>query len=293
MKNIIFTLFLFVAFCGFATDESYWKNAEEFREGVKIKKISLKEPRLIEGWMMRVDLKTPGIEFVTTERAKEWGQKMPDYTNQVKIIRTKREKTVDFMTRKRNEGHNLEIAINTAPWVPWCAPWTHTWAEIMHLAVSDGVVVCPQKAERGRAFFVVYKNGKVEITSKIEPRHHSSLAHVHPGFDVIAKNGVATEVCSRTDMHPRTAFGLSKDSRYLYLLVIDGRQKKYSLGARLIELYNIMLAAGASDMMNMDGGGSTSLVVYDKKLGGPRMLNHHRNNSVRKVALNLGISFKE
>ena len=48
-----------------------------------------------------------------------------------------------------------------------------------------------------------------------------------------------------------------------------------------------------SDALNMDGGGSTSLVVFDREKKSPVMLNHQPHGSVRKVALNLGITFDE
>ena len=57
------------------------------------------------------------------------------------------------------------------------------------------------------------------------------------------------------------------------------------------DLCDIMLAAGAEDVMNMDGGGSTSLVIYDEAAKSPRMLNHQRGGGMRTVALNFGITF--
>jgi hypothetical protein len=41
----------------------------------------------------------------------------------------------------------------------------------------------------------------------------------------------------------------------------------------------------------MDGGGSTSLILFDAQSGKPRMLNRHRGGGMRTVALNLGITF--
>ena len=275
---------------GWAT-EGYWRDARDVREGVKLKELSFTEPRLMKAWVVRVDLKTPGIGFVTTERAEQWGRQMPDYTNGVKIIRTRREKTIDFMVRKRAEGRNVEIAVNTAPWGPWCPPWTHEWADPGRWVVSDGVEVCAGNTPGKGALFVLYKDGRAEITSEVPPSSRSDVAHVHPGFAIIATNGVATASCTSRPLHPRTAFGVSNDGRYLHVLVVDGRQPGYSLGASLVDLKDILLAAGASDVLNMDGGGSTSLVVFDPEARVPRMLNHHRNGGMRNVALNFGITF--
>jgi exopolysaccharide biosynthesis protein len=46
-------------------------------------------------------------------------------------------------------------------------------------------------------------------------------------------------------------------------LIVDGRQPNYSLGASLTDLFKMMKAAGAYNAINMDGGGSTTLVYHD------------------------------
>ncbi|OFX33001.1 MAG: hypothetical protein A2Z07_09995, partial [Armatimonadetes bacterium RBG_16_67_12] len=60
--------------------------------------------------------------------------------------------------------------------------------------------------------------------------------------------------------HPRTAIGRLADGRII-LLVVGGRQPYHSLGMTLIELATLMRQLGATDALNLDGGGSTTLVV--------------------------------
>ncbi|MDR7463835.1 MAG: phosphodiester glycosidase family protein [Armatimonadota bacterium] len=60
--------------------------------------------------------------------------------------------------------------------------------------------------------------------------------------------------------HPRTAVARLADGR-LILAVIDGRQPYHSLGVTLPELAAFLRALGATDALNLDGGGSTTLVV--------------------------------
>ena len=62
--------------------------------------------------------------------------------------------------------------------------------------------------------------------------------------------------------HPRSAVGVSRDSTTLYLVAVDGRWKT-SVGMSLEELANEMIALGAHDALNLDGGGSTTLVLGD------------------------------
>ncbi len=62
------------------------------------------------------------------------------------------------------------------------------------------------------------------------------------------------------DYQPRTAVGVSEDGRKVFLLVIDGRNDSWSYGASYYDLAGIMLAAGAWNAINLDGGGSSVFV---------------------------------
>jgi hypothetical protein len=68
--------------------------------------------------------------------------------------------------------------------------------------------------------------------------------------------------------HPRSALGISRDSATLYLVAVDGRQET-SVGMTLEELADAMIALGAYEAMNFDGGGSTALVVRDSIVNAP------------------------
>lgn len=57
----------------------------------------------------------------------------------------------------------------------------------------------------------------------------------------------------------------------LWLILIDGRQRNYSEGVTLNELADIAIALGAETALNLDGGGSTTLVVAGPN--GPQTLN--------------------
>lgn len=60
--------------------------------------------------------------------------------------------------------------------------------------------------------------------------------------------------------HPRTAIGVLADGRVL-LVTVGGRQPYHSLGMTLVELAMLLLQLGVTDALNLDGGGSTTLVV--------------------------------
>lgn len=60
--------------------------------------------------------------------------------------------------------------------------------------------------------------------------------------------------------HPRTAIGRLEDGRVV-LAVVGGRQPYHSLGMTLRELAGLLQQLGVTDALNLDGGGSTTLVV--------------------------------
>jgi exopolysaccharide biosynthesis protein len=67
-------------------------------------------------------------------------------------------------------------------------------------------------------------------------------------------------VCVSCTRHPRTAIGVTATGKIL-LVVIDGRRARWSRGATLGELRNILRDLGAVDALNLDGGGSSEMVV--------------------------------
>ena len=111
---------------------------------------------------------------------------------------------------------------------------------------------------------------------------------VRDGTNVLPRSG-------RPDANPRTAFGLSKDRRFVYLITIDGRQPGTSNGAYDHETAGWLLLLGAYDGINMDGGGSTTLVI-ENPTGVPIRLN--RSSAVadsgreRTVGSHLGLFAK-
>lgn len=74
--------------------------------------------------------------------------------------------------------------------------------------------------------------------------------------------------------NPRTAAGISRDGRHLILAVVDGRTT-HDAGMTLRQTAELMLALGARNAINLDGGGSSTMVIADPDSAGRlRIVNH-------------------
>ena len=68
--------------------------------------------------------------------------------------------------------------------------------------------------------------------------------------------------------HPRTAVGFNEDSTKVYFVTVDGRQT-HSVGMSLEELADFMISFGIHNGVNLDGGGSTTMVVRNTVANSP------------------------
>ncbi len=81
--------------------------------------------------------------------------------------------------------------------------------------------------------------------------------------------------------HPRTGVGVADGA--LVMVTVDGRQPGYSEGMTLQEFAQLFVDIGCRDAMNLDGGGSTTMVVRD------RVVNSPSDGAPRRVANGLGL----
>ena len=64
-----------------------------------------------------------------------------------------------------------------------------------------------------------------------------------------------------TRFEPRTVVGTGDDGKRVIIAVMDGRRDSYSVGASYAVMADAMLALGADDAINLDGGGSSTFAV--------------------------------
>jgi hypothetical protein len=99
------------------------------------------------------------------------------------------------------------------------------------------------------------------------------------GFPVLVRDSVEVEGLDAAGganfgpvRHPRTIVGLAANGRRILLVVVDGRQPGVSAGMTLRESAALMRALGAREAINLDGGGSSAMVLREPD-GTMRLLN--------------------
>lgn len=147
---------------------------------------------------------------------------------------------------------------------------------------NDGVVLSSSGAAREWVLANVRVGMKVNITMNVEPLANGSANNFRLADDIVG--GVSQLIAnSKIDLtwqregaaedfalgrHPRTAIAKLSDGRFL-LATVDGRQVGISVGMTLPELAQMLLEMGASDAINLDGGGSTTMVIGDSIVNKP------------------------
>ena len=262
-QKIILCFFLIV--CGRIVEadssESNWQKTdwEPAFQGIDTAIGKTDTPRLMRVYAIRIDTKAENIEFYSTPRAEE------GFADNVK-------ETVRHTVPQFLEQHNLQAAINANFYNPFGVETVRTPgpSNLIGLAVSQGQIV--SKNEKNRPVFLVFKDKRVEIVDVRDTSDPpTDVETAVAGNCILVSNGTLSPQTDEA-VHPRTAVGISKNGHYVYFVVIDGRQKKYSEGATYVETGQWLVTFGAWNGLNLDGGGSTTMAVRTRE-GQAKVLN--------------------
>jgi exopolysaccharide biosynthesis protein len=236
---------------------------------VEVAELRASEPRRLSGVALRIDLQAEGISFLATP------------ANGEKEGETDAQLTSAFL-----KEHGLQAAINGAPFdIVHDQPGKPQ--DVHGLLVSEGKKV--SKAA-GAPALIIDRANRAWIEDPMTKVPESAWNAVG-GFAVVLRNGEPTGK-GDANLHPRTAAGVSKDGRWLFWVVMDGRQFGHSGGVSTAELAGLCKHLGAWDAINLDGGGTSTLVVAGPD-GVPQILNRpvHRGipGQERLSACHLGL----
>ncbi|MEY3458544.1 MAG: hypothetical protein RL215_1701 [Planctomycetota bacterium] len=228
-----------------------WESARELAPGIRLHQDVLESPRRLRRHAARIDLRQPGLQFTTTDRLEDWE---PD------VRETRRQTVRSFLRSERTAGRPVVLAFNADAFTPWPVPFDQeTESNLQGFAVCREQLVSPGS---GSPSFIRLKSGEgsMRITRDATPADDIEIAV--SGFSFCLQDGRVQP--SGDDLHPRTGLGLSADGRWLVVLVVDGRRYS-SEGSTTEELGQWLLDLGASDGINMDGGGSSTLAWWNSE----------------------------
>lgn len=259
--------------------------------GVRLIHQTETSPRPLNIYVAEIDLTAPGIQFMLTARA-------PGYPGP--YLNGSPAETVRQTTRQFANAVGAQIAINGAFYASQTSGGVN-WANNLGITASNGDAYSPWELPSSPDFddaLNITQNNQatiVEMPASIptgfETNPPVSLYNTVTGSHRLVQNGVqvAPSSCSLCGLNPRTAVGTTDDNRLL-LMTVDGRQSGFSEGVTLVELANLMLSHGATDAINLDGGGSTTMVMNDYGDGlAAHVLNSPSDGSERSVGTNLAV----
>ena len=255
--------------------------------------------------VIEIDLTTPGIGFKLTA---------PGGT-----LETVRQTTLDFLKQE-----HAQVAINAHFFLPF--PSKSPDAMLVGFAASSGTIYSTFEAP-AQSYAIIANAPAINI----DPSNHASIVHNNSRFAdgkqvqenvtvwnalagsaQIVTNGVKTIPTYRPAglltpggprnysstnswydaIQARTAIGLSRDSRTLYLFTVD--RAGASLGMQVGEVADLLMRDyGVYNALNLDGGGSTTMAMENPVTHVGGIVNGSSDNpNGRSVGSNLAVFAK-
>jgi len=245
------------------------------------------DPRLQAVNALRIDLHDPDLQMFSD----------PPCTNCPFGYETLGLTTSGFL-----KAYGVRAAVDANFYSPCCSATPGTPMDVIGLSISKGRVVSAQEGPLDSSNVMFTTNKQViMIGTNWPPAQTNGIYTAVSGHYALVTNGVNIGYLYLGlpdpihQVQPRAAVGVSQNGRYLYLITIDGRQPGYSDGASDSETADWLIRFGAYNGINLDGGGSTTMVMADCG-GNPIQLNvpidqgipHHE----RVIANHLGVYAK-
>ncbi|MDZ4818136.1 MAG: phosphodiester glycosidase family protein [Planctomycetota bacterium] len=228
--------------------------------GVRHYQEVLISPRPLFINVVEIDLSAPGLSFKVTPRGPA---PQPDVGGQL-------QETQLQTTRAFADQQGMQVAINTsffsaelAGWAnnlgltasngdkysPWQPPWDVGFDDALNITSSNQAAIVTMPGSIPTGFET---NPTVPLYNTVTGSHRL----LNNGTNVAAPPSSD----NLTQIHPRTAVGVTSNNK-LIMMTVDGRQNGFSEGVNLVELANLMQSYGATNAINLDGGGSTTMAM--------------------------------
>lgn len=232
-------------------------------------------PRMMIAHIVTVDLTCKNIGVLVTP---------PEKNDKENPLRAR-------TTSQFAEEFGVQVAINGDGFTPW---WSKSVFDY-YPHVGDPIAPNGFAASRAREYGEV-KGPTLFINSTKDASFGTAYRKVYTaisGQSWLVKDRQPVPDLNDTNIAPRSAVGLDGPGTRLILIVVDGRQPLYSQGVTIQEMAELMLFYGGDNAINLDGGGSSTLVIQDPQTHQYRVFNSPIDNYIpgreRPVGNHIGI----
>ncbi|GAA6619366.1 phosphodiester glycosidase family protein [Scytonema sp. NUACC26] len=228
-------------------------------DGIVYKRIARYKPRPVMTHIVTIDLTKPGIKALVTPGVKT----VNDGENRAQT------------TSKFLNQFKLQLAINASYFQDFYenTPWDYYphSGDIVN-PIGDTISNGYRYSQPEKNWFVlcISPTNRAQIleSEKCPEGTEQGIA----GNQLLVDRGrSAISDLGDDKPYPRVAVAVNREGTKLWLIAVDGKQPYYSEGVAIAELTKIILDLGAYTALNIDGGGSTTLVMAKERK--PKVLN--------------------
>ncbi|MEQ8466054.1 phosphodiester glycosidase family protein [Coleofasciculus sp. E1-EBD-02] len=221
-------------------------------QGIVYKRDVRLSPRPLVIHRVTIDLTAPGVKVFVTPGT-------PTSDNTVTNARTTSEFVREFKLQLAINANFFYLFREKTPWDYY--PHSGDRTTVIGQAISNGNRYSPPKPNWSALCFlgsdraqIVEQGNCPEGTVQAVAGNRLFVNHSKPVTASFSKQ-------SNNKPYSRIAVAVDQQGQKLWLIAVDGKQPFYSEGVTLAELAEIVINLGADQALNLDGGGSSTLVM--------------------------------
>lgn len=156
-------------------------------------------------------------------------------------------------------------------------------------ALKPGEIALDGRDEGAAKLRALVPGDKVTVAYTLVPASGVAPKFAVGGMPIVADGKAIPNEVANNERAPRSAAGLSADGRTIWLITVDGRQAD-SGGMTMPEFAKQLASMGVHAAVNLDGGGSSTLVFRKPGQSRATIVNDPADATPRLVANAIGIS---
>lgn len=153
--------------------------------------------------------------------------------------------------------------------------------------IGTGQVVLVGREDGAHALDSLSLGDAVSVNTGLNAATDADLDVAVGGFPIL-RDGAPIADLDEEVFAPRTGVGIDAGGETVYLLTIDGGAE-HSIGYTIASMAQALLELGATDGLNLDGGGSTTMVTNGQRDDGVTLQNVPSGSMERPVPNGIGV----